>query len=67
MFAIERGSYSDYPTAQSIAQAQKAFEFAPNSIDVPPPAVAGPGFLPNLRLLVIGALVLLALRGARCS
>ena len=65
MFAIERGSYSDYPTAQSIAQAQKAFEFAPNSIDVPPPAVAGPGFLPNLRLLVIGALVLLLL--AACA
>jgi hypothetical protein len=58
MFAIERGSATAYPTTQSIAQAQKAFAFAPNSIDVPPPAAVGPGFLPNFRLLAIGASVL---------
>lgn len=58
MFAIERGSATEYPTAQSIAQAQKAFAFAPKSIDVPPPAPVGPGFMPNFRLLAIGASIL---------
>jgi hypothetical protein len=65
MFAIERGSATEYPTAQSIAQAQKAFAFAPNSIDAPPPAAVGPGFLPNLRLLAIGVSVLMLL--AACA
>ena len=65
MFAIERGSATEYPTAQSIAQAQKAFAVAPSRIDVPAVSVLGsqmlPGFMPNLRLLAVGASVLMLL------
>ena len=65
MFAIERGSATEYPTAQSIAQAQKAFAVAPSSIDVRAATLTVPeilpGFAPNLRLLAIGASVLMLL------
>ena len=58
MLVIERGASSDYPTTQARAQAQQMFATAPARFDVGDQSPLG-FFGPNLRLIAIGALVVM--------
>jgi hypothetical protein len=65
MFAVERGSPSGYPTTESIAQAQKAFDVAPARIHVAAQPIVPAAFSRSFRLFAVGALVLMLI--AACA
>jgi hypothetical protein len=59
LYAVSRGSGSDYRTAGGLAQAQRAYAVAPSTLPLPTPPGAGVSFLQLLRLAAIAGIVLM--------
>ena len=59
LFAISQGSADDFMTHQALAQAQRAYAFAPSSITVPAQTSARSGLAQYLRLIAAAGVTLL--------
>jgi len=59
LFAVAQGASDDFMTSEALAQARRAYDFAPSSIIAPARSSSRAGFAQYLRLLAAAGLMLL--------